>query len=61
MLLFDVLLVLAMMFFLFLPISDRRTVRMRLCMLCILASVFSISVTRSHLAPVEVADVVATH
>ncbi|WP_234683378.1 hypothetical protein [Bradyrhizobium monzae] len=60
MLLFDVLLVLAMMFFVFLPISDRRTVRMRLCMLCVLASVFSVSVARSHLAPAQVADVVAT-
>jgi len=32
----DMLLILAMMFFLFLPITDRRTVRMRLCMLCAL-------------------------
>ena len=32
MIVIDVLLILAMLFFLFLPISDRRTVRMRLCM-----------------------------
>ncbi|MBR0792619.1 hypothetical protein JQ631_26355 [Bradyrhizobium manausense] len=57
----DVLLVLAMMFFLFLPINDRRTVRMRLCMLCALLAVFSISVTRNHVAPAELASIVAAH
>ena len=41
----DALLIMAMLFSLFLPISDRRTVRMRLCMLCALLAVFSVSVT----------------
>lgn len=56
MIVIDVLLVLAMLFFLFLPISDRRTVRMRLCMLCALFAVFSVSVTRTHVAPVLLAS-----
>jgi len=55
MFLVDALLILAMLFFLFLPITDRRTVRMRLCMLCALLAVFSVSVTRSHVAPVQLA------
>lgn len=57
----DVLLVLAMMFFLFLPISDRRTVRMRLGMLCALLALFSISVMRNHAAPAQLASIVAAH
>ncbi|NUR13387.1 MAG: hypothetical protein HOQ20_16325 [Bradyrhizobium sp.] len=50
MFLLDALLIPAMLFFLFLPITDRRTVRMRLCMLCALLAVFSLSVTRTHVA-----------
>lgn len=61
MFLIDVLLVLAMLFFLFLPICDRRTVRMRLCMLCALLTLFSVSATHTHVAPVQVAGLVATH
>lgn len=57
----DMLLILAMMFFLFLPITDRRTVRMRLCMLCALLALFSASVTRTHVAPVQLARVGSTH
>jgi hypothetical protein len=57
----DALLVLAMLFFLFLPICDRKTVRMRLCMLCALLAVFSASVTRTHVAPAHLASLVATH
>ncbi len=54
MFLVDALLILAMMFFLFLPITDRKTVRMKLCMLCALFAVFSVSVTRAtHVAPVQ--------
>lgn len=60
MVLVDVLLIVGMMFFLFLPISDRRTVRMRLCMLCALLALFSVSVTRTNVAPVQVAGVVST-
>ena len=60
MFLIDVLLVLAILFFLFLPISDRRTVRMRLGMVCVLFAVLSVAVVRPHLAPVQVASVVST-
>ena len=56
MFLVDALLILAMLFFLFLPITDRRTVRMRLCMLCALLAVFSVSLTRTHVAPVLLAS-----
>lgn len=61
MFLVDALLILAMLFFLFLPISDRRTVRMRLCMLCALLAMFSVSITRTHVGPVQLASVVSTH
>jgi hypothetical protein len=47
---FDMFLILAMLFFLFLPISDRRTVQMRLCMVCALLAVFSVSITRTPVA-----------
>jgi di/tricarboxylate transporter len=56
MFLVDALLILAMLFFLFLPISDRRTVRMRLCMIGALLAVFSVSVSRTHVAPVLLAS-----
>ena len=56
MFLVDALLILAMLFFLFLPITDRRTVRMRLCMICALLAVFSVSVSRTHVAPVLLAS-----
>lgn len=61
MFLVDALLILAMLFFLFLPITDRRTVRMRLCMLCALLAMFSVSVSRAHVAPVQVAGVASIH
>ena len=48
MLLIDAMLFLAMMFFLFLPITDRRTVQMRLFVVCALAAVFAASVTSTH-------------
>lgn len=60
MVLVDALLILAMLFFLFLPISDRRTVRMRLCVLCALVAVFAASVTWSHVPQVQLAGVVST-
>lgn len=56
----DALLVLAMLFFLFLPITDRRTVRMKLAMVCTLLALFAISVTRSHAPDVQLAGVVST-
>jgi hypothetical protein len=55
------LLILAMMFFLFLPITDRKTVRMKLGMLCALLAVFLVSVTRTHVAPVQLAGIASTH
>jgi len=60
MFLVDALLILAMLFFLFLPITDRRTVRMRLCMLCALLAVLSVSVTRTPIVPVLLAGVSAS-
>ena len=60
MFLVDALLILAMIFFLFLPITDRKTVRMKLCMLCALQAMFSVSVTRTQIAPVQLAGIVAT-
>lgn len=56
MILIDALLILAMLFFLFLPISDRRTVRMRLCMVCALLAVFSVSITRTPVVPTVLAS-----
>jgi hypothetical protein len=61
MLLVDVLLILVMIFFLFLPVTDRRTVRMRLAMLCLLLAVFSVSVSRTHVESAQLARVAATH
>jgi len=59
MFLIDVLLILAMLFFLFLPITDRRTVRMRVCMLGALLAAFSASITRAPIVPVLLAGVSA--
>lgn len=56
MFLVDALLILAMLFFLFLPITDRRTVRMRLCMFCALLAVFSVSITRTPIVQVLLAS-----
>lgn len=56
MFLVDALLILAMLFFLFLPITDRRTVRMRLCMFCALLAVFSVSIIRTPIVPVLLAS-----
>jgi hypothetical protein len=59
MVLLDALLILAMLFFLFLPITDRKTVRMKLCMLCALMAVFAATLTRTHVAQVQLANVEA--
>ena len=61
MFLVDALLILAMIFFLFLPITDRKMVRMKLCTLCALLAMFSVSVTRTQIAPVQLAGIVTTH
>ena len=39
-------LVIAMLFIFFLPITDYKTVRMKLCVLCALGLVLTVSVTR---------------
>ena len=44
----DLILVLALLFFLFLPITDRRTVMMRLGMMAVIAGLLVGSVTRAH-------------
>jgi hypothetical protein len=60
MFLLDALLILAMLFFLFLPITDRKTVRMKLCMLCALMAVFAATLTRTHVPHVELAGIEST-
>ena len=59
MILVDVLLVLAMLFFLFLPITDRKTVRMKLCVLCALMAILAVSVTRTHDTGMQLAGMVS--
>jgi ABC-type xylose transport system permease subunit len=61
MVLIDALLILAMMFFLFLPITDRRTVQMKLCVLCALLVVFAVTATRTHGSHVQLAGIETTH
>jgi hypothetical protein len=61
MVLIDALLILAMMFFLFLPITDRRTVQMKLCMLCALLVVFAFTATWTRGSNVQLAGIVSTH
>ena len=60
MVLIDALLVLAMMFFLFLPITDRKTVQMKLCVLCALLVVFAVSATRTHVSHIQLAGIEST-
>lgn len=49
--LIDAVLFLAMSFFLLLPITDHRTVRMRLCMVSALVALFAVSITRTPGVP----------
>jgi hypothetical protein len=49
-----------MLFFLFLPITDRRTVQMRLFVLCALAAVFAASVTWTHVPHLQLAGIEST-
>jgi hypothetical protein len=60
MILVDVLLVVAMLFFLFLPITDRKTARMKLCMLCTLLTVFMLSVARTPERGLQLAGIEST-
>jgi hypothetical protein len=57
MVLVDALLVLAMLFFLFLPITDRKTVRMKLMVLCALMAAFTVSVTTARVSQVQLAGI----
>jgi hypothetical protein len=59
MILVDVLLVLAMLFFLFLPITDRKTARMKACVLCALLAVFIMSATWSPDPGIQLAGTVS--
>jgi hypothetical protein len=53
----DALLIVAMLFFIFLPITDRKTVRMKLCVVCAIAAMFAASVTRTAVPNLQVASV----
>jgi hypothetical protein len=57
MVIIDALLVIAMLFFLFLPITDRKTVRMKLCVLCAIAAVLIVSLTWTPTPDLQVASV----
>jgi hypothetical protein len=48
----------AILFIFFLPISDYKTARMKLCMLCALALVLTASVTRTQTPEAMVASLV---
>ena len=49
-------LVIAMLFIFFLPITDYKTVRMKLCVFCALALVLAVSVTTTRVAEPRVAS-----
>jgi hypothetical protein len=59
MILVDVLLILAMLFFLFLPITDRKTAQMKVCVLCALLAVFVMSVAWSPDPGMQLASAVS--
>jgi hypothetical protein len=61
MIIVDGLLILAMLFFLFLPITDRKTVRMKLCVILAIAAVFAASVTHTMAPKVQVASAAREH
>ena len=60
MVLIDALLLPVFLFFLFLPITDRKTVQMKLCVLCALLTVFAVTATRTHGTNVQLAGIVTT-
>ena len=51
-------LVIAMLFIFFLPITDYKTVRMKLCVVCALALVLAVSVTAARDAEPQIASLV---
>jgi hypothetical protein len=54
--LIDTVVILAMMFIFFLPITDYKTARMKLGVLCVLALVLTVSVTRTHAPDPKIAS-----
>jgi hypothetical protein len=54
----NAVLVIAILFIFFLPITDYKTVRMKLCVLCALALVLTASVTRTQVPDPRVASLV---
>jgi hypothetical protein len=54
--LINTMLIIAMMFIFFLPITDYKTVRMKLCVLCALALVLTASVTGTHVSDPKIAS-----
>ena len=56
MFLINAVLTVAMMFIFFLPITDYKTVRMKLCVLCSLGLVLTLSVTRTHAPDPQIAS-----
>jgi hypothetical protein len=54
--LINTVLIIAMMFIFFLPITDYKTVRMKLCVLCALALVLTVSVTNTHVPDPKIAS-----
>ena len=61
MFLIDALLVLAMLFFMFLPITDRKTVQMKLAVLSVLLAVFAASAAQTLVPQIQLAGLVSTH
>jgi hypothetical protein len=51
----NAVLVIAMLFIFFLPITDYKTVRMKLCVLCALALVLTVSMTRTQIPDSRIA------
>jgi hypothetical protein len=58
--LIDMLLVLALLFFLFLPITDRRTVHLKLAMICTVLAMLTLSAAHTHMPQVQLAGVAQT-
>ena len=56
MLVIDALLIVVMMFFLFLPITDRKTVRMKLFVICAIATVLAVSFTWTPAPDLQIAS-----
>jgi hypothetical protein len=56
MIIIDAMLIVAMLFFLFLPITDRKTARMKLCVVCAMAALLAVSVTHAPTSQLQVAS-----